>query len=270
MRAFATHRRWALLLFAALSFAATRAGAQGTPGNPIDPTWDHYKVYDVEGPPGLGVPGGSVILQDQFAATPHTVLQLRHLMNPTEKDHAGVLYPINDPITHYTWWAITPASFSTLVVAVNQFGDQTLAIYDAEFLLNPALKNQQGPLPVENHYKCYRCQGQPVNRPVVLHDQFGPWQANVLFPRYFCNPTEKRVPASGAIYPIVDPKQHYVCYDFEPIDPRTFTPYVLDQFLPVPTDVVLVGSRMLCVPTHKESATATDHKTWGRLKQLYR
>ena len=184
---------------------------------------------------------------------------------------SGQAYPINDPILHYAWWRISPQPFNTLVTATNQFGDFTINVYDAQFLLNPALKNIPGQPPLRNHYKCYDCQGLPVNIPVMMNDQFGPWQATVTFPRFFCNPVEKRVgdPTRPRVYPILDPNQHYIRYEYQPEDPTPHTAVITDQFVR-DLPVGLVPSRLLCVPTLKTGVTSTGSSTWGRIKILYR
>src|SRR5205823_3868406 len=148
-----------------------------------------------------------------------------------------------------------------------QFGDQTLNVTQAVYLLNPALKNQQGTIPPRNHYKCYLCNGQPVNVPVTLTDQFDIWSTTVMVPRFFCNPASKQDPTGN--YPIVDPNQHYICYEFQPEDPGQFTATFQDQF--VPNGPLSLGpSRWLCVPTYKLGVTGTHGDTWGRMKMLYR
>jgi hypothetical protein len=253
------------LLTALVLLAAPRAEAQ------VSPLWDHYKVYFMNPPFPYPVPGPGITLTDQFGQWTHQVLALEQFANPVEKNHGAVTYPINDPILHYSWWRISPQPMSLLVTAVNQFGDHTLSVYDAQFLWNPALKNTTGQPPLRNHYKCYDCQGPPVNVPVGMMDQFGPWTATVMFPRFFCNPVQKLVgdPGAGQVYPILDPNQHYVCYEFQPEDPNPHTAVMTDQFVPnLPME--LHPSRLICVPTYKSGVTSSAKDTWGRLKVLYR
>lgn len=269
MRAFATARSW-ILASALLTVALLPGSVKAQPG--IDPTWDHYKVYRVQPPITDGRP---VILTDQFNTQNHVVQVLEEFMNPTEKQVPGLPpFLINRPELHYTWWRISPSPWNENVLAINQFGNQTLHVSEAVYLLNPALKNApipNPPLPLANHYKCYACQGQPVNRPVLLTDQFGVWQAQATIPLFLCNPTEKRVQdATGQhIYPIVDPRQHLVCYDLQPQDPRIFTGSVSDQFI-TNRQLEMSPGHMLCVPSLKERPTGTNLGTWGSLKVLYR
>jgi hypothetical protein len=269
MKAFAT-RRYSSALFvlacaACLSLPGARAEAQ------VSPLWDHYKVY-MTPPfpvPSLGVP---VRLVDQFGTYDHTVEQLEWFMNPTEKLVLGQPPPppVTNPLLHYSWWRMTPQAYSATVTAQNQFGDHTIDVHDAIYLLNPALKNQTGSPPVANHYKCYFCQGPPANVQVQLDDQFGPFQTTVLFPRFWCNPVDKHVlPPTGGDYLVQDPNQHYLCYEFNPEDPTPHTAAITDQFL-VNHNTPMNPSRYLCVPTYKTGVTETSKNTWGKLKQLYR
>jgi hypothetical protein len=73
----------------------------------------------------------------------------------------------------------------------------------------------------------------------------------------------------GEIHPIIDPNQHYVCYEFTPEDPRPFNASMSDQFF---SDIpmTLHPSRLLCVPTYKQTVTPSNRSTWGRLKLIYR
>ena len=273
MRVTATHRLWALLLLvtAVLALGGTRANAQ------VPITWDHYKLY-VANPP-LGPLGVQVLLTDQWGSYPHTVDHLEFWMNPVEKTvfnaTGQTTYPINEPFLHYTWWRISPQPNNLLVAATNQFGDQTLNVHDAVYLLNPALKNQSGSPPPRNHYKCYLCDGQPVNKQIVLHDQFDPpgsqgWNATVTVPRWFCNPTVKQVQGSPLPPdPIVEPNQHYVCYEYTPADYHISSLNFTDQFIANGT-LNVSPNQWLCVPTFKNGFTPTTRGTWGKLKTLYR
>jgi hypothetical protein len=239
---------------------AGRAEAQ------VSPLWDHYKVYEtpIFPVPPLGIP---IVLSDQFGVFQHQALQLERVMNPAMKEDQNGIFPINNPNLHYTWWSITPQPFGALVAATNQFGDQTLNVSNAVYLLNPALKNQTGVPPEANHYKCYLCSGQPVNKPVLLTDQFDQWSTVVMLPRYFCNPAQKQDPVRT--YPILDPNQHYICYEIQPADPTIFPATVTDQFV-VNHPSPMGPARWICVPTFKQGFTATITDTWGKLKQIYR
>jgi len=256
-----------LLVILALASNANRVDAQ------VSPLWDHYKVYYLDPPYLPSVPLPNVTLTDQFGTSTHQPLTLDRFMNPVEKTvlSTGEVSPIHDPVTHYSWWFISPPQPMALTVSVtNQFGDQTLSINDALFLLNPALKNQPGQPPIRNHYKAYLCSGPPVDVMVRMSDQFDVWQATVMVPQWFLVPAEKQVgePGTGPLYPIVDPNQHYVCYEFRPFDFGTFSASMIDQFAQVPLN--LTPSDYICVPTYKLGVTSTTRDSWGKLKRLYR
>lgn len=264
MRCTATRSFVLCSLAVVLALCAVPAGAQ------VNPVWDHYKMY-VSTP--ITIPLPPVQLRDQFGIFQHNVEKLDFYMNPTEKvvvqPPPGGTFPINDPVLHYAWWRITPQPFSGTVTAVNQFGDHTINVFDAIYLLNPSVKNDpSGQVPPRNHYKCYDCSGPPVLFQLRLFDQFGPWDVQVGTPRWWCNPVEKQV-AGQPPHPIFDPNQHYICYDFQPPDPAIHPATITDQFVNQ-ANVQLGPSQWLCVPTYKSGIVETRKDTWGKLKQLYR
>jgi hypothetical protein len=268
MRAIGTRGSRAALVLLLLAVAATLFVAPAEAQ--VSPLWDHYKVYLLNPPIPAPVPSPPVVLTDQFGTFTHQLNVLERFMNPVQKIHPPNTYPITDSTLHYSWWLITPQPFNVNVAVTNQFGDQGINVLDAQYLLNPALKNQHGTPPIKNHYKAYNCTGQPVNVPIGMIDQFDSWQATVMFPRYFLTPVQKQIGGPGGVtYPIVDPNQHYVCYEFQPYDPTPFTAVMTDQFLQDATMQLFPG-QMICVPTYKQSVTSAVKDTWGRLKLLYR
>ena len=252
-----------VLAFVVLTSFAGTAGAQS------DSLFhDHYKVYQ-QTHPQLDPLGAQVTLRDQFLTTTHVVLSLDYFSNPVEKRHGPGFYPIRIPYLHYSWWKFEPeVPLGVDVIASNQFGDQTLHIDRAVYLLNPALKNEASdvPLPLANHYKCYACSGQGVGAAVTLVDQFFARDALVTFPRFFCTPTEKLF--NGINDPILVPDLHYVVYEIDPM-PLVWTAVGRDQFMSqIP--LVLSPDRFLMVPTAKIPVTPAAPSTWGRLKSQYR
>jgi hypothetical protein len=250
------------LMVTALVVVSSSAEAQ------VDPTWDHYKVYDAQPKPSFPLTFG---LRDQFGSVQHDLLNLDRFANPVEKLVSGAGNPIYDPDLHYSWWLITPNPFSAVVTVSNQFGDHTLQVSDSRYLWNPAAKWEATgtpyPVPVANHYKCYDCAGPPVSVPVTLTDQFGVWQTTVAVPRWFCTPAAKDVGPTE--YPIIQPDRHYVCYEYTPADTRFFSAAMSDQFINN-FNLQMGPSNILCVPSEKVVATPTGRETWGRLKILYR
>ena len=273
MRQLAPHRALGILgmvMFVAMGIPAGTARAQ------VNPTWDHYKAYLLGDPVTLPA-SVQVTLQDQFQQTTWFVRQTGMFANPVQKEHGGSIFPINHPELHYTWWhsGRVPGPFTTAVIAINQFGDQTIQVGsspfgDSEFLLNPSLKNAPAgtPLPVANHYWCYPCSGSPVNVSLILSDQFLTRPALVGVPRFFCTPAEKRL-EDGTVYPIVDAAQHYTVYDMD-FNNTAFTARVSDQFITDQLFNFILIDRLLMVPTRKELPTETKSTTWGRVKSMYR
>ena len=262
MRAMASRFLPASLLFCFVSLGVLMAAR---PAAAVDPLWDHYKVYDVVSP-DIALPF-SITLEDQFLTSSHVVGRLDKYANPVEKQHGTLTFPIHNAALHYSWWQINTHPFQATVVAVNQFGDQSLNVFQPRYLWNPSRKNQSGPLLVENHYKCYDCTGQPVNQQILMTDQFGQWSATVTFPRYFCNPAKKTQGTNT--YDIVEPLRHYVCYEYQPEDAAPRTANITDQFV-FQSQIQLQPSRLICVPTDKTSVTSVQSGTWGRMKLLYR
>ena len=264
MHAYAFRLRRGLPALVALAFLLLPgAGAEAQ----VDPFWDHYKVYLAQPHLQISVP---VVLADQFMSTTHVAQQLDWFANPVEKRHDPNVFPIRRPDLHYAWWTIGPdMPFTKDLIANNQFGEQLLRVGPPRYLLNPANKNRppDAPLPAGNHYKCYDCFGQPVNVPVFLTDQFFGRPAQVLFPRFFCNPVEKRTP-DGLIHPILDPDQHYTVYEIDPTPPAWSATFA-DQFVQF-ASLQLTQDRFLMVPTEKIIPTPAGASTWGRVKSHYR
>ncbi|MEM7350787.1 MAG: hypothetical protein AAF657_08275 [Acidobacteriota bacterium] len=100
---------------------------------------------------------------------------------------------------------------------------------------------------IANHYKCYRVvqSFSPQFPQVQLSDQFKSSVAQVITPRYLCNPTKKN--NTG----IVDESLHYVCFDvvqdFEPQLPRVLTSNQFGEQILHP-----VATELLCLPSKKE------------------
>jgi hypothetical protein len=254
------------LMLALLAALCVLVGAQAQ-AQPL--TWDHYKVYRVLNP---GTGSFPVLLRDQFMGSQNQATVMDLFANPVEKQvfnpPPGQVYPITKPQLHYTWWRINPVPFGALVTLTNQFGNQTIKLSQVEYLLNPAQKDTiDGPLPLENHYTCYACQGNPVNVSVLLRDQWDIWQTLVGKPRWFCTPVEKTVPGLPP-NPIVEPNRNYVVYDFNPIDPGVFPAIIRDQFRQGVHD--MNPGLYLMVPTEKLHVTDAKSSSWGRVKVLYR
>ena len=233
-----------LFIFAILP-ALTVANANAQPL----PTWDHYKVYYQDAP----IPGAyGVTLVDQFLNFSTTTTSLDWFMNPVDKIDDNGTFLRNNLDLHYTWWRIPPQPYSNnLVQVANQFGVFLLNVGNAEYLLNPALKDLSEPptggLPLENHYLCYQCSGPPVDLDVTMVDQFDTYGpvTDPLIPRFLCNPVSK----NGSHVP--EPERHYVVYEFTPPDGSgPYLPFYKDQF--TTGSLNLSPGQFLAVPSLKQ------------------
>ena len=100
--------------------------------------------------------------------------------------------------------------------------------------------------PKGDHYLCY-----DVNKPwranPTLRDQFGTFGFDVYAISRVCNPVEKRI--NGQVYPIENPKLHYVCYKGK-TRPIGRNVVVNNQF--GSTTLKVQGPTELCLPSSKK------------------
>ena len=251
-----------LAVFALLP--ATEVAAQPDPSTL---TINHFSVYLIgDAAPPIGVP---LTLVDQFETSDHLLGGLEFFAVPVNKNAEG----IPDPFTHLNWWKLTTGIEDPIrrVVVQNQFGDYTLDVFNAEYLLAPSLKNNSGgdPIPdTHDHYKCYEVVGDDVVFGAQIQDQFGFGSEDLFRPAYLCNPAEK-ILADGTSFPVTKPEEHLVCYWVNPT-PTSQPPLVItqDQFGIWPVEVT--QRVMLCVPSLKDQVVQTLDGTWGEIKSIYR
>ena len=212
------------------------------------PVLDHFKAYITNGPPN----GDTVQLLDQFdngVPQTKTVSQPVRFANPVQKTHHGVITPITNPDTHLKMYQILPAEPSPAparnVQVNNQFGPQTLTIYDPVLLGVPTQKNGIGTIHDVDHFKFYRAVGGPVAATVDLLDQFHQEPGVRVFqPRFFGAPVQKT--HNAVVTPITHPNAFLVCYDIVP-QPFTINITTLNQF--GPETLVIQPADLLCVPS---------------------
>lgn len=104
---------------------------------------------------------------------------------------------------------------------------------------------------IANHYKCYLVEpllGQ-IYPQVGLTDQFKSSQAQVIRPRYLCNPVKKDSPAGGA--QIIDPDLHYVCFEIMQFQPALFPDVKTSNQFGVQYLRPMSGE-LLCLPSKKD------------------
>jgi hypothetical protein len=260
-----------LTLFAAAAgLLIVGASAQAQPG--INPT--HYWSYHLNAPMPSTDP---VTVGDQFF--PQVDLpprQLVRMMTPAWKILPdGSVFAPADTVTHYDWWEFPPIPFARSVEIDNQFGtNQQIAVSDAAFLLAPASKSltpgtSQPPPPGTNHYLCYNAVGAGPGINVTLRDQFHSQGQLVASLTYFCVPCWKQ--HAGAYFPIADPATHLALYRLEIPDFPGANVWLTDQFVESAQNAVFQApDEYLAVPSLKHEATATESRSWGRIKSTYR
>jgi hypothetical protein len=224
---------------------------------------DHYKIYDLLGDPNIS---GEVELRDQFGGGPVLFEGPYHFGLPTSKNDE----PVFDFITHYNWYKIDTVEGGREVVYQNQFGENVVHVTRGRYLLTPALKfpdATQEPPRDRDHFKCYEALGEPLGITVRLETQFGFEDVILEEPELWCNPAEKVLP-TGEIFPILNERDHLICYRIEPQQPLGISISYLDQFSPGGGHLEM--NRWLCVPSLKTGVTQAEPSSWGRLKSIYR
>jgi len=237
------------------------------------PAENHYLVYTLT-EPVLFPSVGPLTLRDQWGSIDFDGDLMNYFWsNPlTIKNGEDVTY---DPRVHQTWWSLGFGPIPTQrheIVVGHQFGTFNFVVQDAVWLANPADKNDQIPPPIEwpiwaNHYLCYMIvEGEPLNRTLVMDDQWGPHSNVALDPYCFCNPVEKVLP-DGDTWPIVDAEAHLTCYWVNMI-PASQQFYFDDQF--VRNGYRVAGwERLICFPSTKDEALPAEETNWGRIKALF-
>jgi len=263
------------LFFVAFAMVLSTAPADAQNEDPIF-TINHYWTYMVPLPLTVSV---SLDLQDQFGDSQHNALLLDRFAIPVDKNGEGII----DPIAHLSWWRLLDGIDNPFrrVVVTNQFGEHELEVFEAEYLLAPAVKNPDpngttadavpdpGPDPDPlDHYKCYKVLGEQVDRPVTLADQFQLGSGNSLEPVYLCNPVKKSHIDVGIEFPIVKPTEHLVCYFLLFPGVPGMGLIFRDQFIEAQIPLGFVD--LLCVPSTKDEVVQVDENSWGKVKSIYR
>jgi hypothetical protein len=227
---------------------------------------DHLLVYHVVLPVEyVPEPIGEVDLHDQFQdELGVTVYEPVLFANPVQKTvlPGGSATPIKHDDEHYVYYPIDGEPFEKRIQIENQFGNQTLNIYESELLAVPSDKIEwEQPL---NHFKAYWTtwgEEPPLTFPaeVLLEDQFisdwlfEPLNATVVEPFLFANPVEKRkmVAEEEVVTPVSDWKHHLTFYwiNYEE-DPQMWEVMINNQF-GNNQPLQVVGPLWLAVPTGK-------------------
>jgi hypothetical protein len=206
----------------------------------------HFRCYIVSAQ--TPAPATEVTLSDQFIDDATlSVDEPLQFCAPTSKNGAEIL----EPEEHLTMYAAPQELTPLTVFTEDQFGERTLEVVGARYLLVPTQKLVGGlEFPERlNHYWCYEANGERVGVSVTLEDQFsGPDTVRVEQPVLFCNPVVKV--HAGARFRIEERQVHLTCYDIHGPQRTEATEFgVMNQ---LETDTFTVTSwELLCVPSEK-------------------
>ena len=224
---------------------------------------DHYLGYDVKETKGTQkFDKREVDLTDQFGSGVFEVKKPKRLYNSVDKNGEG----ISDLITHLVGYKISTEDDEeedeviANVLVTNQFGDITLDVEEAKFLLVPSVKDLNSPPPelgstLVDHYKCYNVEvteGTPEferRRVSVLDPNFDENRIlEVKNPKLLCNPVDKN---GGGI---IDEENHLLCYDVKPVKgeqkhEKRKSVFTNNQFGPEQLDTK--KEKELCLPSMK-------------------
>jgi hypothetical protein len=232
---------------AVLACTCSTASAQINPFNT-----DHFKCYLPAN--ADQVQPAPVQLLDQFGPSAAVVGNIFRFCNPTRKLHEGAVTPIQAPDDHLTLHQISPQPDVTrLVVIRNQFGERQIITHDERVLAVPTQKRPHGPVQGLGHFSCYAAEGQLVDEPVGLEDQFFASKHRVGRPVLFCNPVQKW--HDGVFTPIANPADHLTCYSMTP-QPYARVTDIRNQFGDLRLETSFAD--MLCVPTQKLAWNVID------------
>ena len=254
-----------VLVAACLVLARSNVYAQSDPAG-VDST--HYWTYHLIDPVFFPQP---IRVMDQFIPNliPNQTDSLTRLVNWVYKNNSTV----RDTFLHYTWWnLLNKVPVNRFVRVVNQFGAYDVNVLQLDFLLTPAWKNFQSPIPggpAANHYLCYRANGFPSPpQSFFFHDEWRQENLPVGPMRYLCVPCWKE--HNGQMFTPPDTVTHLALYPIQP-NSDVFVPKVQDQFLTVLRPVQQFQTEYLMVPSLKNPPpTEIKKSSWGKLKTLYR
>ena len=183
---------------------------------------DYFQFYALENPKDVREFSTSVKLKGQFdeEAEWAKLAALTLFGNPVAKNNEEIF----DKNAHLAWYKLLKSTdpFEKLEVHLeNQFGTQKILIYGVRAVLVPAQKASVI-LPTRfskptrlDHYKIYRViEGEPVNKPIDLEDQFHRRETGVDYPTGFAVPVTKE--HHGKTFPIHNAKAHLTIYRMKP------------------------------------------------------
>lgn len=186
------------------------------------------------------IPGSNFALNDQFfeEPQPHSIVEFLGFCASGTKTIPDPLKPgdvlvFDSPFgvdQHMMRWAIQGDSPNVKVELTDQFGSFEHNVLEAREIITPAIKSTFGglvfPVQLNVHWKCYDIDGDDIDGPVTLRDQFSdssipPIEFFTLTPALLCAPATKIIedpalPGSVITFP---PEQdvHLKCYNIDSI-----------------------------------------------------
>ncbi|TSC62865.1 MAG: hypothetical protein G01um101448_524 [Parcubacteria group bacterium Gr01-1014_48] len=175
----------------------------------------HYLAYRLSSP--VPFTPRSVFIENQFERQIVSVTKPRYLLTPTGKRKTGI--PIEKVLStapdslagrllativpsipqnanHYLCYNVEPYAITKGVSLRDQFQIGTFKVIRALYLCNPVEKTHNGKrseiIDERNHLMCYEVlPHNPLNRPVLTHDQFGVKSLKPVRTEEICVPTVK-------------------------------------------------------------------------------
>jgi hypothetical protein len=150
------------------------------------------------------------------------------------------------PLRSWCLYQVSPQPPVNLTVLVSdQFGEQTLVVFDARYLAAPTQRSphQQPPVDLDD-FLCHAASGKQVAVPAFLADQFHQEKVKVNSPVLLRNPVKKE--HNGTITEIRHPDDHLVCYTKTPRQSVT-TRGIRNLFQS--TRITTIASDLLCIPS---------------------
>jgi hypothetical protein len=222
---------------------------------------DHFLCYLVQPTQFQPRPGLSLIDQFNPQPRPFVPAERQWLCNPVSKNGG----PVHNPRGHLVGYVMRDpanAPVNIPVVVVNQFGTQRFIVLQQSRFLVPTGKAPIGqpttavppPPPIPqglDHYACYtvKPEGTVPHPGVVLSDQFGKLQGEVVEPVFLCNPAQKLIEKS-LTNKIINARDHLMCYVVKTggFQPRRVQ--IHNQFETMAIEAA--RPEVLCVPSTKE------------------
>lgn len=222
-----------------------------------DPVPTHLQCYEVDHTP-KNIP---VTLVNQFGASTATLVNIKRLCNPADKNGEDPAAPGSPG--HYVGYTLrqTSARFRPVrgYTVKNQFGTFLLKVVRPLRLLVPSSKDLNNPPPpldsataaFLDHFECYRVSGARGAGTVTVQDEFGMGQLKLLKGEQVCVAVDKN--GEG----IPDPGAKLLCYKTRRVvggtlhGPRTPL-FVNNQF--GPDTFIASDPHEFCVPSSPSGA----------------